>query len=191
MKEYTPDPPRLITWSDLQTVAGFTDQGKRHLLEYYARLGSDKRRLVLSVFQQGLKSAKESTEEGTPDRRAVSKLARDNREEFNDRALLAAIRIVQNREYTSGQEHRARDYKAQAETKRRARWRKSKKQKIIRQYDLIEKLYQKYGSWGAVLKAIKRQPPSGDPNPFAELRREPITAKYLASVMSAERLSRK
>ena len=190
MKEYQPDPFRLITWQDLQAVAGLSTTAKRDLLVYYSHLGGEKRRLVMSIWRQGVQSVKASTAEESADRRAVNNLLRDNRDEFNDRALLAAIRIVANSEYTNAQELKARDYHAIAESKRRERWRKSLKHKILRQYDLITKLYERYGRWSEVIKAIRRKPPTGDPNPFSELRGEKITAKYLASVISEERLRR-
>lgn len=190
MKEYQPTPFRLITWGDLQAVAGLTTTGKRELLMYYSHLGGEKRRLVMSIWRQSLQSVKTSTKEESDERRAVNNLARDNRDEFNDRSLLAAIRIVANREYTNAQELHARDFHAIAESKRRERWRKSRKHKILRQYDLITKLYKRYGRWSEVIKAIRRKPPTGDPNPFAELRREKLTAKYLSSVISEERLRR-
>ena len=191
MKEYQPDPFRLITWKDLQSVAGLTTTGKRDLLVYYSRLGGEKRRLVMSIWRQAVQTVKVSTEEESAERRAANNLARDNRDEYNDRALLAAIRIVVNHEYTHAQELNARDFRAIAESKRRERWRKSLKHKILRQYDLITKLYDRYGRWSEVIKAIRRKPPVGDPNPFAELRGEKISAKYLASVISEERLRRK
>ena len=190
MKEYQPDPFRLITWNDLQAVAGLTTTGKRELLAYYSRLGGEKRRLVMSIWRQALQSVKASTKEESDERRAVNNLARDNRDEFNDRSLLAAIRIVENHEYTNAQELSVRDYHTVAESKRQERWKKSLKHKIWRQYDLITKLYKRYGRWSEVIKAIRRKPPTGDPNPFAELRGEKITAKYLASVISEERLRR-
>lgn len=190
MKEYQPAPFRLITWKDLQTVAGLTTTGKRELFVDYSRFGGEKRRLVMSIWRQAVQTVKASTEEESADRRSANNLARDNRDEFNDRALLAAIRIVVNREYTNAQELKARDFHVIAESKRRERWRKSLKHKILRQYDLITKLYDRYGRWSEVIKAIRRKPPAGDPNPFAELRGEKIKAKYLSSVISEERLRR-
>ena len=67
----------------------------------------------------------------------------------------------------------------------------SKKQKILRAFDEIEILWNKYGAWSSVLQAIKRKPLKGDYDPFRELRREHLTAHYLASIMSEERGARK
>lgn len=187
MKEYRPDAPRLVTWHDMQGIAGRKPAAIRSILSYYARVGKDKRRLVLNIWRKSIQSVQDSTEPDSADRRAANRLARENREEWNDRALLAAIMIVQNEEYTTAQEHRARDLKRVAEDKKAAYYAGSKKQRIIRQYDLIEKLHRIYGSWGATLQAIKRRPPKGDPDPFRELRGVQITAKYLSNVMGAEK----
>ncbi len=186
MKEYQPKQPRLVTWSDLQAVEAMKPDAKRALLNHFATLGSKKRLLVWSIWRQGEKSILASIAEGSDDRRAANALRR-KRDAWNDLLFLAAVRIVQNEEYTNRQQYLINDIKTRADEAKRKRYAQSVKQKILRQYDLIDRLHRHYGDWSSVIEAIKRKPKKGEPNPFAELRRENLTAKYLATVISVER----
>ena len=94
-------------------------------------------------------------------------------------------------ELSRAQKYKTQDYNDAAEAARRKKWGNSKKQKILRVFDVIETLWNKFHSWSSVLQAIKRMPSMGDYDPFRELRREHLTAHYLASIMSEERRERK
>ncbi len=125
------------------------------------------------------------------ERKIIQKQMRDNRPQFNDNVFLACVRAIQIGELSRAQKYKTQDYNDAAEAARRSKWRMSKKQKILRAFDEIEILWNKYGSWSSVLQAMKRKPPKGDYDPFREVRGEHLTAHYLASTMSEERRARK
>ena len=125
------------------------------------------------------------------EKQIIKKQMRDNRPQFNDNVFLACVRAIQMGELSRAQKYKTQDYNDAAEAVRRKKWGNSKKQKILRVFDVIETLWNKYHSWSSVLQAIKRKPPKGDYDPFRELRGEHLTAHYLASIVSEERRERK
>ncbi len=187
MKEYGLSKPRLVTWRDITNLAHIEAATRRAPLDFFARLGDEKRLLVWSLWRQSEKSVPASLPPDDPEaKKAYSNLHR-KRDSYNDLAFLAACRIVQNEEYTTKQEKQINDIKTRADEARRRRYAGSAKQIIIRNYDLIVGLWRKYGSWSAVMQTIKKRPRPGDPDPFRELRtKKTLTAKYLATVISVE-----
>lgn len=187
MKEYAPNQPRLITWLDITSLSDVKAPTRRALLGFFSRLGNRKRLLVWSLWRQSEKSVPASLPpDDTEAKKAYNNLHR-KRDQFNDLAFLAACRIVQNEEYTTKQAALIDDIKTRAAEAKRRRYAMSMKQIILRDYDLIVKLWRKYGSWSAVLQTIKRKPKAGEPDPFRDLRnKKSLTAKYLATVISVE-----
>lgn len=190
MKQYKTQPPRKITWHDVQTAAGFADITRAEMMRRFGMLAIGKRLVCWEMFTGAMQSVPESAVD-EHERKIIQKQIRENRPRFNDNVFFACVRAVLLGELSRGQKYRAQDYNDAAEAARRAKWRMSKKQKILRAFDEIEALWNKYGAWGAVLQAIKRRPPKGDYDPFLELRGERLTAHYLSSIMSEERRARK
>ncbi len=190
MKQYKGQPPRRITWKDTQTAAGFADITRAEMMRRFGMLAIGKRLVCWEMFAGAMQSVPESAVD-EHERKIIHKQMRENRPRFNDNVFFACVRAILLEELSRGQKYKAQDYNDAAEIARRAKWRMSKKQKILRAFDEIEILWNKYGSWSSVLQAIKRKPPKGDYDPFRELRGEHLTAHYLASTMSEERRARK
>ena len=190
MKMYKGQPPRRITWKDTQTAAGFAASTRAEMIRHFGRWDTGKRLVCWELFADAWQSVPASAV-NEHERKIIQKQMRDNRPLFNDNVFLACVRAIQLGELSRAQKYKTQDYNDAAEAARRSKWRMSKKQKILRAFDEIEILWNKYGSWSSVFQAIKRKPPRGDYDPFHELRREQLTAHYLASIMSGERKSRK
>ncbi len=190
MKQYKGQPPRRITWKDTQTAAGFADITRAEMMRRFGMLAIGKRLVCWEMFAGAMQSVPESAVD-EHERKIIHKQMRENRPRFNDNVFFACVRAILLEELSRGQKYKAQDYNDAAEIARRAKSRMSKKQKILRAFDEIEILWNKYGSWSSVLQAIKRKPPKGDYDPFRELRGEHLTAHYLASTMSEERRARK
>ena len=190
MKQYKTQPPRKITWHDIQTAAGFADITRAEMMRRFGMLAIGKRLVCWEMFAGAMQSVPESAVD-EHERQIIQKQMRENRPRFNDNVFFACVRAILLEELSRGQKYKAQDYNDAAEIARRAKWCMSKKQKILRAFDEIELLWKKYGAWSSVLQAMKRRPPKGDYDPFRELRREHLTAHYLASIMAGERKSRK
>lgn len=190
MKPYKRTPPRKITWHDVQTAAGFSDTTRSEMMRHFGMLAIGKRLVCWEMFAGAMQSVPESAVD-EHERKIIQRQIRENRPRFNDNVFFACVRAVLLGELSREQQHKAQDYNDAAEAARRAKWRMSKKQKILRAFDEIEILWNKYGSWSSVLQTMKRKPPKGDYDPFRELRGEHLTAHYLASIMSEERRARK
>ncbi len=190
MKKYKTPPPRKITWHDVQTAAGFSDPTRAEMMRHFGLLATGKRLVGWEMFAAAMQSVPESAVD-EHERKIIHKQMRENRPLFNDNVFFACVRAIILGELSRGQQFKAQDYNDAAEAARRAKWRMSKKQKILRAFDEIEILWEKYGSWSSVLQAIKRKPPKGDYDPFRELRGAHLTAHYLASIISEERRARK
>lgn len=160
------------------------------MMRHFGMLAIGKRLVCWEMFTGAMQSVPESAVD-EHERKIIQKQMRENRSRFNDNVFFACVRAVLLEELSREQQHKAQDYNDAAEAARRAKWRMSRKQKILRAFDEIEILWKKYGSWSSVLQAMKRRPPKGDYDPFRELRRERLTAHYLSSIMSEERRARK
>ncbi len=190
MKQYKGQPPRRITWKDAQTAAGFAAPARAELIRHFGRWDTGKRLFCWEMFADAWQSVPESAID-EHEKQIIKKQMRDNRPQFNDNVFLACVRAIQMGELSRAQKYKTQDYNDAAEAARRKKWGNSKKQKILRAFDVIETLWNKYHSWSSVLQAIKRRPPKGDYDPFRELRGEHLTAHYLASIVSEERRERK
>lgn len=190
MKQYKGQPLRRITWKDTQTAAGFTASTRAEMIRHFGRWDTGKRLVCWEMFADAWQSVPASAVD-EHERKIIQKQMRDNRPQFNDNVFLACVRAIQIGELSRAQRYRTQNYNDAAEAARRKKWGNSLKQKILRAFDALEILWNKYHSWSSVLQAIKRKPPQGDYDPFRELRKEHLTAHYLASIMAGERKSRK